>query len=83
MELTYRCGVFTAFVANLMADRKGFLDFGSVPFSMVKPRGKRNVFDMTLVFGNFCMIGRLFQRCLGPKAFSYFRATKAPKTPCR
>ena len=43
MEWTYRYGIFRAFVANLMADRIGFSDFGSVPFFMAKTRGKRNV----------------------------------------
>ena len=43
MEWTYRYGVFTAFVPNLMADQIGFSDFGSVPFFMAKTRGKRNV----------------------------------------
>ena len=38
-----RCGVFRAFVANLMADRIDLSDFGSVPFFMAKTRGKRNV----------------------------------------
>ena len=43
MELACRYGVFTAFVANLMADRIGYSDFGSVPYSMEKTRGKRNM----------------------------------------
>ena len=43
MELAYRYGVLRAFVVNLMADRIGVSDFGSVPFSVVKTRGKRNV----------------------------------------
>ena len=55
MELTYSYGVFRAFVANLMADRIGVSDFGSVLFSMVKTRGKQRDCGMTLVFGDFFM----------------------------
>ena len=35
--------VWCLFVANLMADRTGSLDFGSVLFFTAKTRGKRNV----------------------------------------
>ena len=82
MELTYRYGVFTAFVANLMAERIFRIWIRSI-FHGQNTWKTECVFDMTLVFGNVCMIGMTFQRCLRPKTISYFRAPKAPKKPYR
>ena len=61
MEWAYSYGVFTAFVANLMANRKEFLDLD--PFLHGQNTWKtERASDMTLVFGDFFVKGTTFSK---------------------
>ena len=63
MELTYRYGVFRAFVTNLMADRIGFSDFGCSIFQGQNGWKTERVLGMTSFRRFFHERKNFFKKC--------------------